>query len=694
MQPLTPSDPRVAGEFRLSARLGLGGMGRVFLGYSPGGRAVAVKICHPDLAADSAFVRRFAREVIAAQAVNGLFTAPVVAAGPYDNPPWLATVYVPGPSLQDYVKGFGPLPEPAVWRLAAGLAEALQAVHATGLVHRDLKPTNVLLAGDGPRVIDFGIASALEVTGLTSAGSILGSPPYMSPEQALGTQAWTASDVFALGSTLAFAATGEPPFGSGDAPAVLFRVVHTAPALDPLPGRLRDLVAACLAKDPADRPTLPQLLAACQATAGWGGSAASFWPSQVAAVIAGYQADPASAAPSPETVPPGARGAASTVRTSFGRAGTAAAGVFGRRRLLAGLGGLAAAGGLAAGWELTHSGRGGSPTVVRNRAAWVHRTGGQVRSSPAISGGTLYIGSDDGVVYALDAATGRPTGTFRTGGPVSGGVTVAGGTLFAGSADGKVHAFTVGDTGASWTYRTGGAVATAPMSAGGGVVYAGSSDHYIYALNVGTGQRIWRTPAGGPVTSGPVEAGQPLADGVVWAGSEDGHMYALNADTGHVVWRYPAGGVIHSGLVTDASNAYFGTDSGSLYSLSFDPFFDNSQQVRWQFQAGGAIQGTPVYADDIMFAGSASSEVYAVGLTTGQQLWKYRTEGPVRSGPAVGGGILYVGSDDGYLYAIDSLAGSLRWRYKTGGPIRSRILAAGGLVYFGSLDQRVYALRA
>src|ERR1700756_4296639 len=162
MQPLTPSDPRVAGEFRLSARLGLGGMGRVFLGYSPGGRAVAVKICHPVLAADSAFVRRFAREVTAAQAVNGLFTAPVVAAGPYDNPPWLATAYVPGPSLQDYVKGFGPLPEPAVWRLAAGLAEALQAVHATGLVHRDLKPTNVLLAADGPRVIDFGISRAFD----------------------------------------------------------------------------------------------------------------------------------------------------------------------------------------------------------------------------------------------------------------------------------------------------------------------------------------------------------------------------------------------------------------------------------------------------------------------------------------------------------------------------------------------------
>src|SRR5580704_9138195 len=157
MEALQPGDPRVAGPFRLRARLGAGGMGRVYLGYSPAGRAVAVKVCHPEFAADPAFVTRFAREVAAARAVNGLYTAQVIDAGPDDSPPWLATSYVPGPSLHDAVAGHGPLPGPAVWRLAAGLAEALQAVHARGLVHRDLKPTNVLLAVDGPRVIDFGV---------------------------------------------------------------------------------------------------------------------------------------------------------------------------------------------------------------------------------------------------------------------------------------------------------------------------------------------------------------------------------------------------------------------------------------------------------------------------------------------------------------------------------------------------------
>ncbi|HLK77380.1 MAG TPA: serine/threonine-protein kinase [Streptosporangiaceae bacterium] len=236
MEPLQPGDPRVAGQFRLRARLGAGGMGRVFLGYSPAGRAVAVKICHPEFAADPEFVHRFGLEVAAARAVNGLYTAQVIDAGPDDAPPWLATSYVPGPSLLDAVGRYGPLPEPAVWRLAAGLAEALAAVHARGLVHRDLKPTNVLLAADGPRVIDFGVARALDGTALTATGVTFGTPSYMSPEQAQGRPMGPPSDVFALGSTLCFAAAGGPPFGGGDPPAVLDRVVRAEPRSALCPG--------------------------------------------------------------------------------------------------------------------------------------------------------------------------------------------------------------------------------------------------------------------------------------------------------------------------------------------------------------------------------------------------------------------------------------------------------------------------
>ena len=186
MEPLSANDPRVVGEFALRARLGAGGMGRVYLGFSPGGRAVAIKVVHPELARDAEFLRRFRQEVASARLVSGMYTAPVVGSGVDDDPPWLATAYVPGPPLADVVSLHGPLAENAVWRLAAGLADALRAVHGCGLVHRDLKPGNVLLAADGPHVIDFGISRAFEGTQLTSAGMVVGTPGYMSPEQAEG----------------------------------------------------------------------------------------------------------------------------------------------------------------------------------------------------------------------------------------------------------------------------------------------------------------------------------------------------------------------------------------------------------------------------------------------------------------------------------------------------------------------------
>jgi serine/threonine protein kinase len=205
VEPLGARDPRQVGVYQLRARLGAGGMGRVFLGYSPAGRAVAVKVIHPELAAEPAFLTRFRREVAAARAVSGAYTAPVVAVGLDDDPPWMATTFVVGPSLAEAVAEAGPLPELWVWRLAAGLTEALQDVHACGLVHRDLTPRNVLLAADGPRVIDFGISRALEGTALTATGLAVGTPSYMSPEQADGAKVGSASDVFSLGCVIAFA---------------------------------------------------------------------------------------------------------------------------------------------------------------------------------------------------------------------------------------------------------------------------------------------------------------------------------------------------------------------------------------------------------------------------------------------------------------------------------------------------------
>jgi serine/threonine protein kinase len=305
MEPLSADDPRQIGGFSLRSRLGAGGMGRVYLAFSPGGRAVAMKVVHPGLAADPEFLRRFRNEVAAARAVSGMYTAPVVGAGVDDDPPWLATAYVPGPPLAEVVGRYGPLSETAVWRLGAGLTEALRAVHACGLVHRDLKPGNVLLAADGPHVIDFGISRAFEGTSVTSTGMVVGTPGYMSPEQAEGQQAGPPSDVFSLGCVLAYAATGNAPFGGGSAASILYRVVTGQPDLSGVPANLRQVITACLAKNPRERIGLDQL-GPMIATLGppISGTLGAYWPEPLASIIASDHTHPVTQVSVPVSQPP------------------------------------------------------------------------------------------------------------------------------------------------------------------------------------------------------------------------------------------------------------------------------------------------------------------------------------------------------------------------------------------------------
>ncbi|MFJ4782885.1 serine/threonine-protein kinase [Streptomyces sp. NPDC088794] len=252
------SDPLKVGPYRIVGRLGSGGMGWVYLGRSPAGREVAVKVVRQELAAEPEFRERFAREVAAARVVSGAYTAAVIDADTEAELPWLATMYVAGPSLTEAVRTDGPLPEAQVRKLGAFLVEALQAVHAAGVVHRDLKPSNVLLAADGPRVIDFGISRVDGAPGLTQAGLIVGTPPFMSPEQMKGARVGPPSDVFSLGGVLVYALTGRPPHGTGE--SVRYQVVCGEPELDAVPPNIRPLIARCLAKKPEDRPALDVLL--------------------------------------------------------------------------------------------------------------------------------------------------------------------------------------------------------------------------------------------------------------------------------------------------------------------------------------------------------------------------------------------------------------------------------------------------
>lgn len=263
-QPLQSDDPSSVGGYRFAARLGAGGMGRVYLSHTRGGRPVAIKVVRPELADDPDFRRRFAREIKAARQVKGAYTAELIDADADGVPPWLATLYVPGPSLTQAVTRRGPLPVPALLWLMAGVAEALQVIHAEGIVHRDLKPSNVLLAPDGPRVIDFGIALAAGGTSYTAPGSTIGTPSFMAPEQVSGGEITPAADVFALGQTAAFAALGRTLYGDGPAVNVQYRILHSEPDLSLLPDALRPLFARCLAAEPAERATPAEIVEWCR----------------------------------------------------------------------------------------------------------------------------------------------------------------------------------------------------------------------------------------------------------------------------------------------------------------------------------------------------------------------------------------------------------------------------------------------
>ncbi|MFD5424050.1 PQQ-binding-like beta-propeller repeat protein, partial [Streptomyces sp. NPDC127084] len=521
---LVEGDPLAVGRYRIVARLGAGGMGRVYLGRSPSGRTVAVKVVRPELADDGEFRRRFAREVGAARRVNGFFTAGVVDADPEGSPAWLATAYVPGVSLGEAVIANGPWPEDAVRALGAGLAEALESIHGSGVVHRDLKPSNVLLAADGPRVIDFGISAAADVSVLTQTGTAIGTPGYMAPEQLTGQNVGPACDVFALGAVLAFTATGTGPFGTGSAHAMNFRAVYEDPDLDAVPAGLRDLVADCLAKEPGQRPTVAALLDrlghrgdAPLDTPGW-------LPETVASSVLARAAAPQPPTPpspqplasrEPTVVDLASAPTAAATRTTAvsqgpaparreaprdhvpGQPGprppvpTAARRTRGlglsRRQALFGLAGVGVAGAGFTAWKLFEQ-----DAPPPGQQLWSFRTDKRIGSTPAIAKGIVYVGSDDGALYAVDARTGKERWKLRTDERMESSPTVVDGTVYVGSDDGFLYALDAVTGAKRWTYETG-SNGTAPVVVDG-VVYTGSNNG-VHA--VGGGGRPGR---GGPRT--------------------------------------------------------------------------------------------------------------------------------------------------------------------------------------------------
>ncbi|WP_225800393.1 PQQ-binding-like beta-propeller repeat protein [Streptomyces sp. NK15101] len=751
MEQLTQHDPRRIGPFEVLGRLGAGGMGLVYLARSASGRRVAIKTVRTELAEDQLFRVRFTREVEAARAVSGFYTAAVVDADPRAAVPWLATAYVPAPSLEEIVNECGPLPAQAVRWLAAGVAEALQSIHGAGLVHRDLKPSNVLVVEDGPRVIDFGIASGVSNTRLTMTNVAVGTPAYMSPEQARDSRSVTgASDVFSLGSMLVFAATGHAPFHGANPVETVFMLLREGPDLEGLPEELRPLIESCMQMDVTRRPT-PADLQAQLAPHLFGpgsddsGTASAWLPQSATAMIeqrrgGGRQlpgpvtpprppADPPGPRPdprfperAPEHAPVGGRhagpaeGAGGPVRLGGATVpiGPGPRVADTRAALAVGRGADA---GPATGWIRPPGGgpsgaeqapqQGSRPVSVPSQGTdqtaapqpppepghwrpWRFRMSNDVWGTPVVDGDLLYVTSFE--VHALDTGSGRRQFKTRD---VAWSMAVASGRIHA--SDGPtLYALDATDGGERWRLHTDAWVYSLQVDRG--TVVTGTRGGGVQGWEASNGAKLWEltgaqtdfeTPEAGPAVHGDTV--------YVW---RDARLQALDARTGVERWSYPIGDAASCAnvpvRVAPAEDGCVYVSAGTRV-LSIDIA---GGHVRWHFEAPAVFLSPPAFAPGPAVTGGGVylsdhlGTVYALDATTGQDRWRIATEPRQSAEPVlVADGNVHVGSGSA-LYTLDAVTGTPRWRFAAGGELVGSPVVADGRVHFGSADHVLYTLDA
>ncbi|MFF8461134.1 PQQ-binding-like beta-propeller repeat protein [Streptomyces albidoflavus] len=740
VEQLTQHDPRRIGPFEVLSRLGAGGMGLVYLARSASGRRVAIKTVRTELAEDQLFRVRFTREVEAARAVSGFYTAAVVDADPRAPVPWLATAYVPAPSLEEIVNECGPLPAPAVRWLAAGIAEALQSIHGAGLVHRDLKPSNVLVVEDGPRVIDFGIASGVSNTRLTMTNVAVGTPAYMSPEQAKDSRSVTgASDVFSLGSTLVFAATGHAPYHGANPVETVFMLLREGPDLEGLPEELRPLIESCMQMEAPLRPSPADLQAQLAPHLFGSGSddsgTASAWLPESAvglieerrggrvAVSAGNRGRPAVPPPPPRRPPVPPPPAYTPDEQSPEPVWPGDGAPDGGPVRLAGLpvpigpgprvaDSKAAArraappgGGLAASWSRGAGAPGGPaappvpavppPTAPPDAGPaswrpWRFRMSNDVWGTPTLAGDLVYVTSFE--VHALDVATGRRRFKTRD---VAWSMAVADGRIHA--SDGPtLYALDAADGSDLWRMPTDAWVYS--LKADRGTVVTGTRGGGVQAWEAANGEKLWEL-TGAQTDFETPEAGPVVHDGTVYVW-QDARLRALEARTGQERWSYPIGDAASCGGVpvrlTQASDGYVYVAAGTR-ALAIDVL---GGHVRWHFESpavflsppafapGPAVTGGGVYLTDYL------GTVYALDATDGRDRWRIATEARSATEPVlVSVGHVHVGSGKG-LYTLDAVTGTPKWRFQAGGEVIGSPVAAGGRIHFGSADHCLYTLDA
>lgn len=731
-EPLTAEDPELVGPYRVLGRLGAGGMGRVYLARSRSGLLVAVKTIRDVLVEDPGFRERFAREVAAARRVSGVFTAAVVEADAEARYPWLATAYVAAPSLDALVREAGPLPIPAVLWIGAGIAEALESIHAAGLVHRDLKPSNVLVSRENTKVIDFGIARAVGGTRNLTQSGVIGTPSFMSPEQAVDTAAVTeAADIYSLGATLLYAATGHEPYGGNTPINVLARLLTEPPDFADVPAELEPLIRACMDRDAAQRPTAGGLLeqfAEYRAREFPQAVDAEDWlpPSAFAVVVeherrarpaasgewpeqrTGEPAGPDGTLPKIPAPPQPGRVAAHrepetmvntrtdeptvvqpTAPDETGKQGTS------RRRVLAlGSGAAVAVIGGLAGWLATRgdggggakdNSGGGSDQALTRTSPWLVVTDDKVYSSPAVADGVVYIGSNDGNLRAINVADGTLRWSYPAGQPITSSPTVADGIVFVGCNDQGLHAVRIADGTQAWRYPAGGILHSSPIVADG-TVFIGGRDNQLHAVDAATGAGRWRFPGGDWFNSSPT-----VDNGVVYIACRDHNIYAVDAVSGQKRWSYTTASTADSSPTVVDNRVYVGSDDKNVYALD-----TASGQMVWSKETGGGVVSSPTVVDGVVYVGSDDGNLYALEADTGRQRWNFPTGGGIRSSPLVAADRVYVGSSTARaLLAVDITSGQEAWRFTTKGPIDDSSPAlAGNLVVVGSLDFNVYAVDA
>ncbi|MFF9074101.1 PQQ-binding-like beta-propeller repeat protein [Streptomyces sp. NPDC014872] len=710
--------PEYAGQYRLEARLGAGGMGVVHLARSASGLQLAVKVVHEHYSADPEFRARFRQEVGAARRVSGAFTAPVVDADPDAARPWMATLYVPGPTLSDQVKRNGPMAPAELRRLTAGLAEALRDIHRAGVIHRDLKPSNVLLSDSGPKVIDFGISRPYDSDLRTETGKLIGSPPYMAPEQfQRPREVGPAADVFALGSVLVHAATGRGPFDSDSPYIVAYQVVHDEADLAGVPGDLAPLIARCLAKDPAQRPTPDEVMTELRPPSY---EAAAFVPTQRRRT----ERPPKEAAVARESA--GAAGVGAWAGADETGAGTEAdthvsartagrdsdAAVGGGRRwrwpvvvaalvalgaggvwAYAATGGSGGAGGRAkapavsvpAAWRTALPAAGGSTPVCHTYAA--QGTGDTENAKNAKNAEGTGDGGDAG-----DAGNGAE----ETSGPAA--------ALYCAAAGVAVARLDPGDGRVLWSRRfSGTGPAASVVSVSGGLVHTAVPGRKVRAYDPAKGERVWEADLS-PYLGVPFAAGDTLL-----LTAEDGTTEALDSATGVSRWRRAVPGhqrpdyALYDGGPGLAYAFEHSADGATTLVTAVDA---KTGRAAWQRRLDGML--TPVgTADGALVLTSMNEDAQTVGLVRydPERRRVTRVELPFRMNEpeaVVGGGTAYLLARGGTLVAVDLRpdgGGTVHWQLETAaGRTSAPVLAAGDgsgrpdRLYFSAADGRLLAV--